>query len=55
MDKRLKKYNSVSSSLGFMVENLRKHQGSLQTAIDSSRDIIRGNDTMIKNFKNAVY
>ena len=29
MDKRLKKYNSVNASLGFMVEDLRVRQGTI--------------------------
>jgi len=29
MDKKLKKYNSVNASLGFMVENLRGKQASI--------------------------
>ena len=55
MDKKLKKYNSVNASLGFMVENLRGKQASIQTSILKNRDIIRDNDTIIRNFKNAVY
>ena len=55
MDKKLKKYNSVNASLGFMVEDLRVRQGLIQKSIETNRDIIRNNDTIIRNFKNAVY
>lgn len=55
MDKKLKKYNSVNASLGFMVEDLRVRQGLIQKQIETNRDIIRNNDTIIRNFKNAVY
>ena len=55
MDKRLKKYNQVNASLGFMVEDLRVRQGMIQKAIMTNRDIIRNNDSFINSFKNAVY
>lgn len=55
MDKRLKKYNTVNASLGFMVEDLRLKQGTIQKAIEVNRDHIRNNETYINNFKNAVY
>ena len=55
MDKKLKKYNSVNASLGFMVEDLRVRQGIIQKHIETNRDILRNNDTIINNFKNAVY
>ena len=55
MDKKLKKYNSVNASLGFMVEDLRVRQGLIQKHIETNRDILRNNDTIINNFKNAVY
>ena len=55
MDKRLKRYNSVNASLGFMVEDLRLRQNIIQKAIETNRDIIRNNDTYINNFKNAIY
>ena len=55
MDARLKKYNSVNASLGFMVEDLRVRQGLIQKAIETNREIIRNNNTIISNFKNAIY
>ena len=55
MDKRLRKYNDVNASLGYMVEDLRLRQGVIQKSIETNRDIIRNNETYINNFKNAVY
>jgi len=55
MDLRRKKYNTVNASLGFMVEDLRLKQGTIQKAIEVNRDHIRNNETYINNFKNAVY
>ena len=55
MDKKLKKYNSVNASLGFMVEDLRVRQGLIQNFIEKNRVIQWNNDTIINNFKNAVY
>ena len=34
MDQKLKKYNSVNASLGYMVEDLRVRQGMIQKAIE---------------------
>ena len=55
MDKRLKQYNHVNASLGYLVEDLRIRQGVIQRSIEQYRDIIRANDTYINAFKNAVY
>jgi cilia- and flagella-associated protein 57 len=55
MDKRLKKYNEVNASLGFMVEDLRVRQTCIFKAIGTNGDIIRNNNTIIENFKNAVF
>lgn len=55
MDRRLRKYNSVNASLGFMVEDLRVRQGLIQKIIEKNRNIYRNNETIINNFKNAVY
>lgn len=55
MDTRLKKYNEVNASLGFMVEDLRVRQTLIFKAIGTNGDIIRNNDHIIENFKNAVF
>ena len=55
MDKTLRNFNRVNASLGFMVEDLRVRQGLIQKGIETNRDIIRNNNTIINNFKNAVY
>ena len=55
MDKRLRRFNDVNASFGYMVEDLRLRQGVIQKSIETNRDIIRNNETYINNFKNAVY
>ena len=55
MDKELRKYNDLNASLGFMVDDLRTRQETLQEVIKRHRDIIRNNDSYISGFKNAVY
>jgi len=41
--------------LGFMVEDLRVRQTQIFNAISMSSDIIRNNDMIIENFKNACH
>ena len=55
MDKRLRRFNDVNASFGYMVEDLRLRQGVIQKSIETNRDIIRHNDNYINKFKNAVY
>ena len=55
MDKELRKYNDLNASLGFMVDDLRTRQETLQEVIKRHRDIIRNNESYISGFKNAVY
>ena len=55
MDKELRKYNDLNASLGFMVDDLRTRQETLQEVIKRHRDIIRDNESYISGFKNAVY
>lgn len=55
MDKRLRRFNDVNATLGYMVEDLRLRQGVIQKSIETNRDIIRYNDNYINKFKNAVF
>lgn len=55
MDKELKKYNTINASLGYMVDDLRTRQETMQEVIKQNRDIIRTNQMYINNFKNAVH
>ena len=55
MDKKLKEYNEVNASLGFMVEDLRVRQTLINKAISANSDILRNNDMIIEKFKNSVH
>ena len=55
MDKELKKYNTINASLGFMVDDLRTRQETMQEVIKRNRDEIRNNNMYINGFKNAVH
>ena len=55
MDKELKKYNTINASLGFMVDDLRTRQETMQEVIKQNREIIRNNNSEINGFKNAVH
>ena len=55
MDKELKKYNTINASLGFMVDDLRTRQETMQEVIKQNRNIIRNNNMQINGFKNAVH
>ena len=55
MDKNLKHYNKINANLGYIVDDLRTRQEHMQELIKKNRSKIRGNDTYIKSFKNAVY
>ena len=55
MDQELRKYNSINSNLGFMVDSLRTKQEYMQNCIKKSRDIVRLNENYVCGFKNAVY
>ena len=55
MDKELRKYNTINSQLGFMVDDLRSRQETMQEVIMQNRDLIRNNRMYINNFKNAVH
>jgi len=55
MDKELNKYNDLNAALGFMVDDLRTRQETLQEVIKRHRDIVRSNESYISGFKNAVY
>ena len=45
----------TEASLGWLVEDLRIKQSTIQKSIDRNRKLISKNDTYINNFKNAVY
>ena len=55
MDKELRRYNDLNASLGFMVDDLRTRQETLQEHIKRARDTTRKNEAFVNGFKNAVY
>jgi len=55
MDKNLKHYNKINANLGYIVDDLRTRQESMQSMIGKNRDEISSNEHNIKKFKNKVY
>lgn len=55
MDQRLKKYNEVNASLGYMVEDLRVRQSQIFQVISFRSERLRYNDAQIEDFKNACH
>ena len=55
MDKELRSYNELNANLGFMVDDLRTRQETLQEHIKRARDVVHRNDAYINGYKNAVY
>lgn len=54
-DKELDQFNVLNANMGFLVEDLRFKQETMQSAITKARQVIRYNDGYIRNFKNSVY
>ena len=55
MDKELRSYNELNANLGFMVDDLRTRQETLQEHIKRARDTVHRNDAIINGMKNSVY
>ena len=55
MDKNLRHYNKINANLGYIVDDLRTRQESMQALIQKNRAKIRSNDIFIKGFKTAVF
>lgn len=54
MDKNLKHYNKINANLGYIVDDLRTRQTSMQEVIDRNKTKIRSNDNRIKEFKHNI-